>query len=122
MGGSYEANLEGNSIWITGMKGMRKETAKYNVLQYVRATSPSMNPANKIIVSPSQSTEPVTPQSGIYTWQVYQALGAADKQTVHNFCTQNPQSTALVPKDSPIHALQCAAWLSALSKTVTISK
>jgi hypothetical protein len=114
-GGSYEADLEGNSIWITGRKGMKSETAKYNVLQYVQGTRGSPSPVNRAMVAGVRSGQPWTPDE-TYAWQDYQALSPVDKQTVHEFCSANPDSTALVPKDAPIHALKCVAWLSASKK------
>ena len=97
------------------MKGMKKDTAKYNVLQYVRGSGGLMSPVNTKLLVVGQRAQAWTPDEN-YAWETYQVLSPADKQTVQEFCGQNPQKTALIPKDAPIHAVGCAAWISASNK------
>ena len=74
-----------------------------------------MSPVNTKLLVVGQRAQAWTPDEN-YAWETYQVLSPADKQTVQEFCGQNPQKTALIPKDAPIHAVGCAAWISASNK------
>jgi len=110
-GGQYEANLKGNSMWITGMSGMKKETAKYTVLQYVPGARRGQN-ATTIGSAQNRSTPQLTADEAT-AWQIYTGLSAVNKAYVQDFCKQSPDADALVPQSSPTHVIQCKSWLAA---------
>jgi hypothetical protein len=119
--GDYKAALEGNSMWITGMKGMKEMTAKYRVLQYVQGGNYS--PASSTAVSnvSSSSSSRLTEEER-FTWNWYNTLSEIDKKYVSEFCPANPSGKALLPRvkvdagEPAERALYCQPWLSAKAK------
>lgn len=119
--GRYKAELKGNDMRITGMKGMKEMTAKYHVLQYVRNNQP-LSSAN-VSASPS-SFAPGARLSAeeLYAWQTYESISPEDKDYVRVFCNAKPKGAALLPRakvttgQGAEHALDCASWLAAKSK------
>jgi hypothetical protein len=115
-GGRYEADLEGNSMWITGMKGMKEAKSKYQVLQFVPSMGTSISSP-----TPSQLRQPLT-ESETYAVLMYQVLDSRDRDYVRTFCSGSPNGSALLPRSkvdaglSADHALNCTAWLSAKTK------
>lgn len=125
-GGRYDAELKGNNMWITGMRGMKKSTGKYHVLQFVRGNdAPISVPRAQTQTSTQQTaltqSSSFTPDE-LYALQTYLALSPEDKDYVRVFCTANPKGSAMLPRskvnagEPPDHALDCAAWNSAERK------
>jgi hypothetical protein len=118
--GDYKATLEGNSMWITGMKGMKEMTAKYHVLQYVPGGNYSPSSAGISNVSSSSSSRWTEEER--FTWNWYNTLSEVDKKYVSEFCPANPSGKALLPRvkveagEPPERALYCQPWLSAKAK------
>lgn len=119
-GGEYKAALEGNTMWITGMKGMKEMTSKYHILQYVRgdkAAAASLVPSTVVSASSSNWTGEEK-----FTWSWYSDLPEEDRSYVREFCPANPSDRALLPRakvnagQPADRALYCAAWLSAKAK------
>ena len=114
-GGEYKAALEGNSMWITGMKGMKEMTAKYHVLQYI--PSNSSQPSAPAVVSSQNWNEDEK-----FTWSFYNSLPEDDKNYIREFCPANPNERALLPRanvaagKAPDRSLSCQAWVSAKAK------
>src|SRR5262249_23324039 len=124
--GTYKAELKGNNMWITGMKGMKEMTAKYHVLQYVRnsgAASPIPVSTGTTLTSSASSTVPSSLNADeSYAWKMYGNSLPEDKDYVQVFCSGNPKGAALLPRakviagQGPEHALDCASWISAKAK------
>jgi hypothetical protein len=114
--GDYKAALEGNNLWITGMKGMKEMTAKYHILQYVPARRASP-PAAAATVSSGNWTDDEK-----FTWNWYMSLPEDDKKYVREFCSVNPTERALLPHAKTLsgasteRALYCSPWVSAKAK------
>ena len=113
--GEFKAALEGNNMWITGMKGMKEMTTKFHVLRYIPSNStPSSGP-------PSVSSQSWT-EDEKFTWSFYNSLSEEDKNYIREFCPANPQQRALLPRASivagkaPERSLSCYAWISAKAK------
>ena len=53
-GGTYVADLKGNTLSVTGMKGMKQITAKYKVIRYVPAASEKSPTSQECSVKDSQ--------------------------------------------------------------------
>ena len=122
--GNYKAALEGNNMWITGMKGMKEMTAKYHVLRYVQASRTPAAPeiAHISTSTPSQSSVSWTADE-TYAWETYKNASPEDKDYVRVYCGANPKGAALLPRSKVVsgeganHALDCASWISAKGKT-----
>lgn len=121
LGGFYQAELEGNNIWITGMKGMKTATAKYKVIQFV----PGQPAPTPTAYSPQPATQPSRAQwttQETYTWETYKGAGSDDKAYVQSFCAVNPTAFAQLPQArvklglGAERAVDCASWLSAKAK------
>jgi len=114
LGGKYKAELRGNNMWITGMRGMKASTAKYHVLRYV----PVRNSASTANVSSSSGLT----EDERFTWNWYNNLSDIDKKYVNEFCPSNPSDKALLPRvkveagEPAERALYCQPWLSAKAK------
>jgi len=132
-GGLYKAELEGNEIWITGMKGMKESKAKYHVVRFIpgshsqitQTASPASNPeVTHATASPTSVQDKVAwTQEETYSWLTYKPLGPEDKDYVRVFCAANPRGAALVPRakitagQSAEHSIDCESWLSAKEKS-----
>jgi len=122
--GNYKAALEGNNMWITGMKGMKAMTAKYHVLRYVSAgrtpAAPGMTHTSASI--PSQPAMSWTADE-TYAWEIYKNATPEDKDYIRVFCGASPKGAALLPRSKVVagegaeHSLDCPSWISAKSKT-----
>jgi hypothetical protein len=132
-GGTYKAALEGNDMWITGMKGMKEATAKYHVLRFIPAPPrpPSVPAAVAVGASaPTVASTPPTasgllpgwPPDETYAWETYKNASPEDKDYIRVFCTANPKGGALIPRAKVIaaqeadHSVDCTAWLAAKAK------
>jgi hypothetical protein len=117
--GRYKAELKGNNIWITGMKGMKEMTAKYRVLQYV----PSPRSPVAVTTASSKPDSAALTADETYAWQMYRSSSPEDKDYVQVFCNANPKGAALLPRAKVVagqgaeHALDCASWITAKAKT-----
>lgn len=133
--GQFKAVLDGNTIWITGMKGMKEMTAKYHVLRFIPASHPysplsSGSPATPAMTTTSTPTASATTTStptGLsqeekFTWDWYTTLPKDDKDYVDSFCALDPTGRALLPRvkvnagEPAERALYCQPWLAARSK------
>jgi hypothetical protein len=120
--GNYKADLEGNNMKITGMKGMKEMTAKYHVLRFIPS---GRVPSVATVTSTTSSTQTSTTWTPdeTYVWQMYRSISPEDKDYVQVFCAANPKGAALLPRSKVVagqgaeHALDCASWISAKSKS-----
>jgi hypothetical protein len=122
-GGTYKAELEGNNMWITGMKGMKETKAKYHVLRFIQGSGASTVPSTTAVSSSGSSrSQSSWAAEETYTWETYKSLAPEDKDFVRVYCGANPKGAALVPRakvtagQGADHALDCTAWISAKSK------
>lgn len=116
-GGNYKAELEGNNMWIIGMKGMKEAKAKYHVLRYVQGPGTSAGSEVTAVSSHDSLQNQSSWKAEVtYAWETYKNLAPEDKDYVRVFCAANPKGAALVPRakvlagQSGEHSLDCAAW------------
>lgn len=120
-GGTYKAALEENNMWITGMKGMKEMTAKYKVLQFIAA--PPQAKAHAVVTSAPAGPSSAFTADELYSWENYKTALPEDKDFIRVFCISNPKGSALIPRadiaagKGAQHAVDCAAWLAAKSKS-----
>jgi len=123
--GRYKAELKGNNMWITGMNGMKKMTAKYHVLRYI--PNSHANTLASASTTSATSAAPTSSGTGLtgdetYAWQMYRNSSPEDKDYVQVFCGANPKGAALLPRakiatgQGPEHALDCVSWITAKTK------
>lgn len=113
--GDYKAALEGNNMWVTGMKGMKEMTAKYHILKFV-----SGGPHSRLIQAPVKAQ--VAPPNNWrederHAWESYNAFPEDDKKYVRDLCSANPTARTLLPRakardGSPgAQTFFCASWV-----------
>jgi hypothetical protein len=121
-GGTYKAALEGNTMWITGMKGMKEMTAKYKVWQFAAAPPQARAHLAATLVSASAVASAPFTADETYAWETYKSALPEDKDYIRVFCVANAKGSALIPRadiaagKGAQHAVDCAAWMSAKSK------
>lgn len=113
-GGRYAADVEGNTMWINGMKGMKKETAKYHVLQFVKGsatpvTSASASPAavrqSSTQSSQSTMTNAPTPSSDAEV-QISSDPSGADIELDGNFVGNTPSTLKVAAGNHSIRMIK----------------
>jgi hypothetical protein len=122
--GTFKAVLEGNTMLITGMKGMKEMTAKYHVLRYTPGnhSTPAPAPSNSGLANVSSHPSSTLTEDEHFTWQWYNSISEIDRKYVADFCPANPTGKALLPRvkvdagEPAERALYCQPWLSAKVK------
>jgi hypothetical protein len=122
--GTFKAVLEGNTMLITGMKGMKEMTAKYHVLRYTPGSHSPVQAAalSNGLANVSSRVSSALTEEERFNWQWYTTLPEEDKKYVAEFCPANPTGKALLPRakinagEPAERALYCQPWLSAKAK------
>jgi len=114
-GGEYHAAQEGNTMWITGNKGMKEVTAKYHILRYIPSDgSSTVGSTNRGAVLLTEDER--------FASNWYNELPVEDKEYVNKFCPANPKDKARLPRakidagQPAERAFYCEPWISAKAK------
>ena len=118
--GQFTAVLDGNTMSITGMKGMKEMTAKYHVVRYVPGNS-ALSGSSTLAIASTQQSSGLTAEER-FAWKWYLELPKDDKDYVDEYCPSNPTGRALLPHAKVMagepaeRAFYCQPWLAAKGK------